>query len=344
MTTELSINTTKTPTRKLDFITVSKILYGHFSNFIFREKINLKEFPIIQGYKLVKPIRIQNGDDQNSVGIYQNKNKEKVIIKSLSYKKNILAANQLRHEGTILNLLQSYEYSSGTKKVKFPKLYEIIENPGSISLVMEFITGEPIAELTTATKLTLLNDCVNTFEKVTAGVSSDLLAKLPKRTKLFMMTTFPGYLLMALRQNFELLNLLLKVTFQFYKYSVISLFKQSKYILTHKTLHGDNIIVAEYSATIIDPQVCVLAEEFSEIAIIPKFYLKDAGIIEIKKFLLKFLHSEDEVKNFFRLSIYYTVQTLALTGREYTDYNDAKKYLEILNNNLFKDLLKSLRT
>lgn len=338
-----SLKTNKTQTKKSDFINIPKILYGHFSNFIFREKINLNEFPVVQGYKLVKPIRIQSGDDQNSVGIYQNKNGERVIIKSLTYKKNTLAANQLLHEGAMLSLLQTYEYSAGTREIKFPKLYEIVEDPGSISLVMEFITGETIAKLATETKLTLLYDCVNAFEKVTIGMSSNLLAKLPKRTKLFMIITFPGYLLSALRQNLKLLGLLLRVTFQFYKHAVISLFKQSRYVLTHKTLHGDNILVAEHSATIIDPQVCVLAEEFSEIAIIPKFYLKDTGIIGIRDFLLKFLHSEDEVKNFFRLSIYYTVQTLALTGREYTDYNDAKKYLEILNNNLFKDLLKSTK-
>lgn len=343
MLAKLPTKTIKTHIKGSSFITISKIFYGYFCNFIYGEKINLEEFPVIQGYELVNPLRIQSGDDQNSVGIYQNEERKKVIIKSLTYKKNLLAASQLKHEGSMLDLLQEYQYSGKLHKIRFPKLYEVINKPGSISIVMEFVEGKPIAELDAVTKLRILEDCINCFKQTTHALPSEVFSKLPKRTKLFMTITFSVYLLFALKQNFKLLGLLLSVTIQFYKYTMVAFFQKTSFILTHKALHEENVIVSGRSATIIDPQTGILAEEFSEIAIIPKFYLKDTGIIEIRNFLLKFLHSEDEVKNFFRLSIYYTVQTLALTGRGYTDYNDAKKYLQILNNNLFKDLLKSTK-
>ncbi|HRN47519.1 MAG TPA: hypothetical protein PLS00_03630 [Niabella sp.] len=343
MFTKLHIKTNKPHPKKSDFITIPRVLYGYLSNFVFREKINLKEFPAIQGYELVNLIRIQGGADQNSVGIYRNEDGKKVIIKSLTYKKNLLAASQLRHEGAMLDLLQEYQYSGKLQEIRFPKLYEVINNPDSISIVMEFVEGKPIAELDTVTKLKLLDDCINCFKQTTHDLPQEMFSKIPKRTKTFMTITFFVYLLFALKQNLKLTGLLLSVAVQFYKYSVISRFQKTSFVLTHKALHEENVIVSGHSATIIDPQTGILAEEFSEIAIIPKFYLKDTGIIEIKKFLLKFLHSEDEVKNFFRLSIYYTIQTLALTGKDYPKYEEAKKYLEILNSTLFKDLLKSLK-
>ncbi len=279
-------------------------------------------------YKLIKWVRSQEGADLTSVGFFI-KNEKKVVIKVVRYKYKNLLYEQLINEKNMLSLMSdlSRKIKSGKINLVFPKVYGLISMPNQLALVTQFLSADSLKSKSSVRKIEILEQILSSFRKMSDLIDEDMLNKLPKRSCIQLLILFPIYLLKVIFADFKNIRIYLSLFFIFYKnYLRISNFNM-KYILAHKDLHSENILINKNKVIIIDPEICVLADPNTDIAHIARYFSKELTDAEINNLLQVLLKSDNDKKNFLSLSIYYSLQMMAIRSKTDPDYEEARSYL-----------------
>ncbi|HVZ12492.1 MAG TPA: polysaccharide deacetylase family protein [Patescibacteria group bacterium] len=279
----------------------------------------------VAGYKLVNLIKAQNDESWTSVGVFSSKKNKKAIIKTVEFGAKNLAYEQLLNEGNMLKLLSNLP---GKKTVAFPKVLEFISNIASLHLVTELIDGTPLVKVSEKVKVVTIKGILEDFKNISKNIPSETLRKLPKRSSLQITLTFPVFLTLVTLRDFKNIK-----SYFSYLRSFLSLYANSsifrtQYILAHKDLHSQNILIKGKKAYVIDPEICVLADPETDAAHSVRYFSEELPHKTLVELFGSFFDKPQEKKKFVALSIYYAIQMMAIRAKNDPDYIEAENFLK----------------
>lgn len=319
------------------FLTTQNLLkgkiLGFFEQFLVSQKVYKDENN--KRYKKIRDLNAGPYHPDSTIGIYEASNKKKVIIKIFHYKLHNLNYEHVVNEANILKLLNNSEYSQTTKvKVGFPKFYEFFSSNDTLTLVTEYVKGRNLSLFSNDVKKKTILECVNFLNSISEKIDRRNLKNLPKRTPSHIILTFPIYFTIALLKNFKSFKDFFKLVIIFYVNYLNSGFGNPEYVITHRDLHPQNIIVSDKNIFIIDPEMCALLEKGTEIAITLRLYIRELGFKIVDEILKEVLKTTRQRKKFIGLTIFYTIQTLAIENPNNPEYLDAHMYMKYILNGI----------
>lgn len=282
--------------------------------------------------KVIRRIKSYPSNWNNSTNIiFQVKDGEKVLVKNLHYRFKNLAYRQLLNEAGMFKLLNKVKLKKcGPYSFQFPKIYEILVCENNIIFARQYQTGNKLSEHSKHDKVKLINQLLIFFCKLYDDINIECIKHLPKRGYLYVVLTFPYYVASALLKNLKQRELIWSLSKIFIKnLGNLELFNR-KLLLAHRDLHSKNIIIQNNNVFIIDPEISVLAEELTDLAITARAYFDELGPDHISKLLSLRIKNKKQLENFTRLTTYYTTQILATYEPNSSDYITATKYAKFI--------------
>lgn len=315
---------------KQELLTARNFLYSFLLGFLFPPHIgpSPKE---LSGYRLVKKIKNEVEKKFNHSGVYENSRGAKVFIKHLSYKRKLIDYYHLLNEAHILRILNEISLINlGKYKIGFPGLINFSDESGNACLITEFVAGEKLGNLDQSTKLEIIRECLLAYRQIFKNFKKETIGKLPRRSPMLMLFSFLLYVMVALLRNPKNILKYARLCFFYYKFAFVSDLMHPKYVLAHKDLHSKNVIVNNNRVTILDHEISVLSEEETDLAIVVRMYLKELGSEKILELIKSFLVTKRQMRNFLKLSIFYSVQLLAIKSHGSSDYIESDKCTDFL--------------
>jgi tRNA A-37 threonylcarbamoyl transferase component Bud32 len=321
------------------FLTTPQFLKGQLLGLIKRPTQSTFDFPDIPHYTLVKKLKKQTDSFHNSVGLYADAKGRKVIIKHLWRNNNSIAYYEFLNEINMLKFLNSLTENLEIKtQMRFPKLIETQSNNSEVYFVMEYIKGDLLRTKRKDEIRDILIACLDFLAELTAHIPDEIISQLPKRTIWIQHFSLPIYFLKAVFAKPRNCIVYLQTLCYYYWFALQAIGQRTEYNLSHKDLHQDNVIIDGKKIIIIDPQVAVLAEKYTDLAIIARLYLSDMDESDLIEFLHNYLRTTKDKSAFLRLSIYFAFQLMGIKGEDHKLYPGSMKYLQFVQKRLVTQL------
>lgn len=284
-------------------------------------------------YKLIKSFdKFSDQKFSNHVGLYKDPLGKKVIIRRFNYRFKNLKYFQILSEVNLLKLLNSVR---NKQNIHFPKLIQLDQKKGEINLVREYFKGKRLNNFDSHTKVKILKRCMDLL----GTYSEELLKKtdfqLPKRSPLEMMLFTPFYFLKSVLKDKANFKLYVKLVLIFYKSCFSLNLFNGKYVIAHRDLHSDNILINGKKIQILDPEVAMLAEEDTDLAIIARYYLSE---LEEQDYMELIKSRVKDKSSFLRTTIFYSFRLLDNESIEDKYFLEAKDYLKTLSSKILPAL------
>ena len=305
------------------FLTLKSCIQGIFINLaesIFWHATEPAAIPV--EYRLVRWIKRQGGDNVASVGIFEDKQGARVIIKHLSHRWKTLDYRCILNEVSILTSARDWRYASQDgRQVRLPALREFLDLPGELIVVKEFLDGETLDTASLAEQQAVTQDCLEALRRL----GSSTIQPIGKRTALQLGLSFPFYWTRALMRDPFQAPLFFRLFFLFYRQWPSTM--RGSYAVTHRDLHTKNILVSGSSVVILDLESMVLCNEETDLAFTARFNLKGWGAGRVRSLLSSIAATPESKRNFSALSIYYSVQIMVTDRVNGVYYREALNYL-----------------
>ena len=306
---------------------------------IYRRLIQTRDsFTSLPGYTLIKLVKEDRGNFPKSVGKYRHHNDEIVIIKRLKFIFKNVVYHLSHNETAVLRVLNKYQ---STLRIRLPRILEVLEKNQERNIVFDLLPGKPLALYSEKTKLAAFDTVRSYFFDMSKKFSDSDIKSIPKRSAWQILVIFPFYLLQAIikdRNNWKNYFRLAKL---FYQYSRPRFLFQPEYILAHRDLTSINILKHGNKLGIVDFEAAIIAEAETDIALFPRYYYREIELSAIIHYLKQSLKSVKSLANFMRLSIFYTIHSIATETRKSPTYLEATGYIKPLLNNISPELLNS---
>lgn len=272
------------------------------------------------------------------VGLYETKNGQRVVAKILSYRFKNLKYQQTIHEVSCMRFLEKLSLTQNQSYIRFPRLLNFSDTGRRIVVAREFFDGKPLDESTREQIFTALKRCINGLQQITVRSDKTLLMKkLPRRTPQLLYWMFMPYLLKASAKNIRFVFSYIKLAYWFYRLNGAA---SHDVVFAHRDLHSQNIIMIDDIPAIIDFEVAALAEPETDLAIVIRHYAKTLGLDLTLRLIYESTKNRLEIKNFLRLTIFYTIQVLSLEPKHLPFYQNGQEYVKLLNAIFIGRLLK----
>ena len=285
----------------------------------------------LNGYKLIKLLSDQTVRDTGFVGIYKDSEGKDVFIKTHNFKVKDLDYEYLSNEAFILRILSKYD-----ERVFFPKYVGYIENKCSVSVVSSMLDGNSMEKLGIKDPTVIKSNIYKSLsylESVSKKLSDEDKGKLPKRTYGLLFLTFLFFWVRALVKDIKIRTGLLKAFFSFYKYYLSANGNREDLYLTHRDLYPSNILIDQKGNTyIVDWENAVLSDRLGDLSYIPRIFFNELSEKEHMEIIRNYIKTEEEKKRFIALTVFNTIQTLALYSKSHEYYETAVNYLESIFN------------
>lgn len=320
------------------FVTKSRVASGTF--FSFWEKIYTgkdiykEEKNVLKKFRFVKYFKVQANLSVDRVALYKDIQGEKVVVKKLAFRYKNLAYHHMYHEASIFQKLKEYTYRD--KKISkytiaFPKVIYISERKQTLYVVTEYIPGKKLEEFSKKIKKEVLLLSIDAYSKMPQ------IKQIPRLSHRAMIFSFPLYLIISILRWPEGRTQLIKLLWYFYRDSIFFPTKYITYVLSHRDLHTDNIILSGRKAVILDTEVSKITEKGTDLAIAARLFFGELGESEIRKILHTYLKTDYDYKQFIYLTIFYTIQVLTFEHKKNKQFDDAKTYTMFLINSFIPD-------
>ena len=289
---------------------------------------------VLKEYTLLHSLRIKKASRGRTVGIYKNRLGEKAILKQLTFRFKNLYYVHLLHEASLLSLLNKYQSKVYGENVFVPKLYKVSERKGQVEVIAQKVDGYPLKNFGMEQKLLAIEKSLIYLRDISQKISEKDMKKIPKKTSSIFLLTFPFYLFIA---AIKLRSMNLFSLFPtFYRNYMLS--KAGRLCIVHRDLHSHNILIKGKRIYIVDFEVGGLSDEETDVAFVPILYHGEIAIEKIMAFLEKFVRDERQMRRFLALTIFYTVQLLALQSKKSEYYQNASGFV----GKLFKSVIPRL--
>lgn len=270
--------------------------------------------------------RMRNADKKNmySVSLFST-GKNRSVYKKLLFKYKNLKYRQLQNEAQMLKFLEGIK--SKKKNVSFPRLINFYDGKDRIELEREFIEGVPLSKIGKEDQLTVLIICLRFINsEVTALLNKT--ETLPKRGYYYtLLTFFPVWLIALLKHPKEIISFS-RICGMFYVEKLSNIRLRKAFVFSHRDLHSENILIQNKKTSVIDTEIALLTEPFTDLAIVARYYYKSLGKKRILSLIKSFTKNSVEVSSFKSLTIFYAVQCIAMENREDRFSKESLHYLK----------------
>ena len=255
-------------------------------------------------------------------------------VKTLNYPYKHFSYELLHNEAQMLRMVNSTSARlKGSLKIKFPIFKSLTQTKHHVALVRQYVPGRTLQKFSTADKITYLKLVLDELSRLTSFISPQERAVLPRRGFWEIFLVFPRYFISIVARNLKNILQLTRFALLFYRLSITSILTRKSYVLAHRDLNPENIIVGRGGVNLIDLDNMVLAEKETDVAITARYYSKQMPNNKLFALLNSALRSPAEKRNFLRLTIFYTFQEM-LRPRDDKHYQDALTYLDYLDKNI----------
>lgn len=196
-----------------------------------------------------------------------------------------------------------------------------------ISYEREYIDIDPVPK-TSDDKIALF-DRVIRFLASFSKKHADLLASLPHKSAVNTIITFPIYLGIACLKNPKRMFAYIQLAILFIRNIRIGAIVSPQYVLTHRDLTSENILrTPDGLPAIIDVETAIMAEKLTDLSLFPRFYMRELKPEAIRTYLSTHLYEPDDIADFIRLTIYYSIQMLCIEKKNSEYFEEAELYID----------------
>lgn len=209
----------------------------------------------ISGYALVDVLS-SNKQTNISVGVYQNKKHERVIVKLWEGKRKTLSYINLRHEIAVYQVLtkaiRRVTSSLKNSKVLLPSFISYNEQQNRLILMRSYIEGrETLSFSSPKAQLTSVKTVIDFLQELTNHLTQEEKYIIGQRTLKHFLLFLPLVIVVLIKKSPKKIFLFIRVIGLLLR-GVPSLLNEKEYVLTHGDLHGENIFLGKGYIGIID--------------------------------------------------------------------------------------------
>lgn len=209
----------------------------------------------ILGYTRITQLA-QNKYTNISVGLYETKRHEKVIIKIWEGKRKTLSYINLRHEiavyQVLTNVINRLSQKLVSTRIHVPTFITYKEQANKLILVKSCIEGRQISSIQNPKEQLLsVTTIINYLRELTQHMTQEERLVIGQRTLIHFLFFLPIVIITLLKKNprelfsyIRAIRILLR--------GIPSLISEQTYVLTHGDLHGENIFLNGKEIGIID--------------------------------------------------------------------------------------------
>ena len=197
---------------------------------------------------------------------YALKSGQKYFVKtaSLSDERNLETLNR---EISIYQTLMKTKNSYNKKDIAIPRYKTSILRNDLLSLVIQEVEGESILKRNISKRVEVYSKCIKFVRELGDKVNSEDLKLIGKRTVFQEVVMYPFLLAVSLHRNPKHFLLLLKGG-KFFALNFLRILTNPRYVLTHRDLHGENILVGDKKIYIVDWENARYADSYMEYVVI----------------------------------------------------------------------------
>ena len=309
----------------MSYITKTKLLQGFAIQKIgfFASKKQFLE-PKFKNYSLIKHLG-EKTHIKPLIGLYADNVNKQVVIKQWNYMLKTVTYYQLLHEMNVLKFLNAAANQFVNKNIFFPKFIEQIRYKNRVGYVAEYISGKPLTDFPTNFKIEIANSCLEYLVDLSASIKTSYLKNFPKVRPIQNILVFPFFWLIVVIKDIKNVGYYLKFLWAFYKL-YLNKGITSSLVINHRDLHSDNVIISKNKTYILDTEVMVLAEKETDLALVAKAFYKQLGNKINQLLKIKFAQGYS-VDKFIALSIFYSLQIMAISSHNSQEYKEATEYM-----------------
>lgn len=309
------------------FLTNKRVIKGKFYNYLelLFFKMKKRSFSNLKNYKYIKSFnKYSDNKFSNNVSLYKDLSQKMVVIRRFYYFFKNLKYEQILNEYNMMRLLEHIKTRQENEyQISFPRMISFTDINNEIMMVREYLEGNQLRNKERSIKIKSIKVILNHFLLLTEKISKEEKKILPTRTAWYTFSSFPIALFRATIKNPYNILLYLKLFIIFY-FQFLGSHRKQHYVLAHRDLHSNNILIKGHKIQILDSEIMVLAEQETDIAIISRCYSDEVNQETISNLIAT--HINDK-KRFMRLSIYYAIQLLANEPKKSNDYKQTYSYL-----------------
>lgn len=326
------------------YLTTQELIYRKFLDiFSLILNKNLKVSSIVvPGYSLLKNLNALSSGTSALIGIFmKNETKQRVFVK-----KYIFCCKGLRYASLIneLAILQLLKEKNSTQFPEFhffiPELKTVKTEGNEITIICEYKSGEPLLGKPESIQLRTLENIFSAMKILNKNIINEL-DKLPTRKTYIFAITFVYFWIKATIRKPSVIMRNLKLFVEFYTNYVLTINEKNIYGLIHRDLHSRNILLDNTDIIITDWEGAVVTDTLYDLALIGRLYSTEISYSSLMKLLKSQLKTKQEIRRFLYLTLFYTIQTLALDSKKAVSYGNTEFYLGLLKDKIKPELLQN---
>lgn len=293
-----------------------------------------------QGLTLERKIKSQSKQNPSSSYVFCDKTGSRYVVKTVDFaSKREFVYKHLKKEAELLKMFA--ELSKKHKSdISFAKLVKFVQHKNQLILITRYIKATDLEKFPKNSKLRLLEKVLNYFADLTPVLTEKEALFLPKKSNLFIFGVFHYYFLAFVFRNPSQILRALKFGAVFYKSILISgqIFR-TKYAISHRDLHSNNILVAGKKTYLIDLDNCALYPINNDLAMMPGYFFKELDKEDILGFITGRLNTNFMRKQFLYLLVFYFLLKQKTESKSSRFYVESGEYAEFISS-----LIKNLKT
>lgn len=273
------------------------------------------------------------------VHIKKKPNGSKSITKSLNFHFPNLLTELLHHEYQMLAWLHPHTQKKNGLYV--PEPFHFGCDDKHCTLEREYLSAAVASELSADKKISLFDTAITELERIGELVAHS--EAVPHRTPVeILWTSFFFFAVVCLREPAKIWETIRVFALFWSNFSLYDFFFPH-YVLAHRDLTSENIFDLNGRPAIADLETAIWTEAETDLALFPRFYFLEIPLPQIISYLQSKLHRADQKRRFVRLTSYYVLQFLAISGND-RFYSEAQKYRTLLLTTIAPTFSPSRRT
>jgi len=262
---------------------------------------DIPSFPhILSKYYFIKEIDQDKKNIKYQFAIYKDIFEKKYFVKKWTGKIKNKAYHFLKNEIEVYKYLNSQQSPS---IIDVPKLLDVIEGKNCLYVLLEYIAGKNLMDLTPGKKLVLFENAMDYLDLV--GIP-DSKYKIDRRPPIYWIAILPYITVKAIILHPALLVQILK-GFYFAVSNSISLISRKQRSLIHRDFNDYNVIMGKKNNYLIDFQLTCIADPTIEYAVI---FLKYNHDVQMIKNIINKIKRELDLKAKKNMFIYLTILSI----------------------------------
>lgn len=272
-------------------------------------------------------------------GIYTSSGNDQVFLKKLAYRRKNVEYRKMMNEINILKRIKNWRYAGNEGyKVSFPEIKKIVSEDGELVVVEKLVDGSDLRSVSVTTKRMVIRNCLHAMENLSLEIEYKNIPGAMKVPPVLFLISFPIYWIRMVLKDRTDLFFQIRILSMFYRQALSYWPLFPKYMLAHKDLQLENIMIENRSIVILDLEMCALSEEKTDLAIVAMYYQEELGMKNMIELLDEFIGNDTQKKKFLALTIYYSVLTLATCDKKIGKYSKVRRYLKVLAEEIYPAL------